>query len=653
MSDVGIDVPELDDRSYEELLTEATKLIPAYAEDWTDVNPHDPGITILEVLAWLTETYVYQLDRITDDHREKYLALMDERRRPPTPASARLRLALPDDAAWARIPAGTRCSVTSTDTTDRFETDHSVSLTAATLERVLTATDTGPTDNTHANQTDDMFYRAFGDDPTAGDAVYLGFDDDPFAHGRPLTLTVSYHDDNLPEPSTHGAIEPSFVPSVELGWEYRRPDDETWRRLDVVADRTNAFYRGGPIELERPDDRSTRSAVSGLEPPADVRSSDRVWLRCRLETTGHEIPPQIDAIGPNVVRVSHRVSISDEALTQVGRLEEAPALDGQTYAFERSPVLSATVFVDGQRWRSVSDFDASGPDDTHFVLDREAGTVTFGDGVSGRVPSADATITADYVAGGGSEGNVPATAAWRLADSNRSIEGSVDGADIEVTPNGAATGGTDGETIETALDRVRRDRRIPYRAITADDYRYVAAHTPGLRIGRTNVLVDDGQITVVVVPFAPPDVGTPEPSEGFLCAVRQHVTERKLLGDHVDVIGPQYVGLEISVTGRARDRYTGSGHDVAVRTAIEEYVHPLTGYGGDGWPFGRTLRRSELVDQIAELDVIDRVNDVTITAHGGATVDDGIVRLDDTALFAVEDVTTTLSVGPNSSARGD
>ncbi|MBZ6495316.1 putative baseplate assembly protein [Haloterrigena longa] len=653
---VGIDVPELDDRSYEEILSEATKLIPAYAEEWTDLNPHDPGVTILEMLAWLTETYVYQLDRVTDDHREKYLALMGERRRPPTPASTRLRLGLPDDAGWARIPAGTRVSVADADDADtsyRFETDHALTLTAATLERVLTVTGSGRTDNTHANRTGGMFYRAFGDDAADGDAFYLGFDADPFARARTLTLTVSYHDDDLPEPATHGSIESSFEPSVEPVWEYRDEDDGSWRRLAVAADGTNAFYRGGPITLARPDaGPATASNAAGPEPPTDVGSSGRTWLRCRLETAGHEIPPQFDAIESNVVSVSHRESVTDEELTQVGHLEEAPALDGQTYAFERSPVLSATVFVDGQRWQEVPDFDASGPDDPHFVLDREAGTVTFGDGAAGRVPPAAGTVRADYVAGGGADGNVPATTVWHLSDPDRSLEGPVDAADIEVDPVDGATGGADGETIADALDRVRRDRRLPYRAITADDYRYVAAHTPGLRIGRTNVLVEDGEITVVVVPFAPPDVGTPEPSEGFLRAVRRHVGERKLLSDRVDVIGPRYVGLEISVAGRARARYAGGGHDVAVRTAIEEFVHPLMGDGGDGWPFGHTLHRSELVDRIADLDAIDRVSEVTITAHGGATVDDGSVRIDDTSLFAVEDVTTNLSIRTGSSDGG-
>ena len=648
MIDVGLDVPELDERTYDEIVAEATKLIPAYAEEWTDVNPHDPGITILELLAWLTETYSYQLDRITDEHREKYLALMGERRRPPTSASTRLRLRLPPDAAWAFVPAGTRFSAADTDDVDasyRFETDHAVTLTSATLESVVTVTDTGWTENTHANRTGGMFYRAFGDDPAAGDAFYLGFDADPFAQTPTLTLTVSYHNENLPEPATHGSLEPSFSPSAEPVWEYRHERDDAWRRLTVEDDNTNAFYRSGPITVALSDDQpEPTSGADDLQLPADIRSSELTWLRCRLETAGYEIPPQFDAIEPNVVSVSHRVSVTDEELTHAGRLEEAPALDGQTYDFKRSPVLSATVFVDGHRWEGVPDFDASGPDDRHFVLDRTAGTVTFGDGVTGRIPPVDAPIVADYVAGGGEVGNVPATAVWQLSDPGDAIEGPVDDTAIDVEPTGAATGGSDGEAVEDALDRVRRDRRIPYRAITAEDYRTLAAQTPGLRIGRTNVLVEGGEIIVVVVPFAPPDVRAPDPSDGFLSAVRQHITERKLLGDRVTVTGPQYVGLEISVTGRARDRYADDGHDVAVRTAIEEFIHPLTGGGGDGWPFGQALHRAEVVDRITDLNVIDRIDEVSITAHGGAMIDDGTVRIDDTALFVVKDVTTALSV---------
>ncbi len=50
--------------------------------------------------------------------------------------------------------------------------------------------------------------------------------------------------------------------------------------------------------------------------------------------------------------------------------------------------------------------------------------------------------------------------------------------------------------------------------------------------------------------------------------------------------------------------------------------------------------------------MIDRVSEVTIVAHGGATIDDGTVRIDDTSLFAVKDVTTDLSIRTDSTDGG-
>ena len=179
---MGIDVPDLDDRDYEADLERAKKLIPAYSDEWTDFNPHDPGITILEVLAWVTETHSYQLDQITDAHREKYLRLMGYNRRLQQPATAPLSLSPTPATEGERLPAGTRLLVTDgTNDRYRFETDHDLVLTAASLERVVTADATGVTDNSQENHTDGMFYRPFGNPVERGDTLYLGFDGDPFA----------------------------------------------------------------------------------------------------------------------------------------------------------------------------------------------------------------------------------------------------------------------------------------------------------------------------------------------------------------------------------------------------------------------------------------------------------------------------------------
>ena len=50
-----IPTPKLDDRTYADIIAEAVRLIPRYCPEWTNHNPSDPGITILELCAWMTE----------------------------------------------------------------------------------------------------------------------------------------------------------------------------------------------------------------------------------------------------------------------------------------------------------------------------------------------------------------------------------------------------------------------------------------------------------------------------------------------------------------------------------------------------------------------------------------------------------------------
>ncbi len=630
-----LDIPDLDDRTYEDLLEQAKKLIPAYSDEWTDFNPHDPGITILEVLAWLTESHMYQLDQVTDEHRETYLKLVGHRRRGPKSAVAELQITPPAAAAGTVLQAGTSLAVTDgMDDAYRFETDHDIVLTDAAITEVITAEERGTTQNTEVNRTDGMFYRAFGQPVAAGDTLYLGFDSNPFEATESLTLMVDYHDEDLPEsnPSEPMDQTPRFQPSVSLQWEYCEPTTARWESLQVVSDQTATLYGSGPIELARTDQPSVTT-----ETPPVGDHEECVWIRCRVETPGYEIPPQLNAIRTNVVTASHRASITNETLTRhsTHRHEETTALDRQQYAFAYSPILEATVQVDGEPFSAVPDFDASDPNDRHYVLDRERGEITFGDGVSGRAPDPEATVTADYVHGGGADGNVSSNSVWRIVDSNIT--------DIDVEPMDGATGGADSESLEEALRRAKKAFRRPYRAVTAEDCQSLAARTPGLRIGRTNVIVAENTITVIVVPYSPPDIPKPVPSDGFLRTIRRNLRERMMVTDQVTVTGPTYVGLEITVTGTTHTGTVDSGHETAITDALNEYLHPLYGGDGSGWAFGRTVVAQELAEVIAALDEINHVADISITAHGGTAIDDETVMLNETALVSVEDVVVDLT----------
>ena len=69
-------IPVLDDESFQEIVEQARSMIPRLAPDWTDFNHHDPGITFLELFAFLKESQQYHLDQIGPRNRQKYLKLL-------------------------------------------------------------------------------------------------------------------------------------------------------------------------------------------------------------------------------------------------------------------------------------------------------------------------------------------------------------------------------------------------------------------------------------------------------------------------------------------------------------------------------------------------------------------------------------------------
>jgi hypothetical protein len=74
---MSIPLPELDDRTFADLVEEARTLLPGLDPAWTDHNPSDPGITLVELLAWLTEMLLFAADQIPQSHTRSYLALLD------------------------------------------------------------------------------------------------------------------------------------------------------------------------------------------------------------------------------------------------------------------------------------------------------------------------------------------------------------------------------------------------------------------------------------------------------------------------------------------------------------------------------------------------------------------------------------------------
>lgn len=74
---MSIPFPQLDNLSFEELVDEARSLIPALSPGWTDHNPSDPGMTLVELFAWMSEMLIFRSDQITPEHQRTFLRLLN------------------------------------------------------------------------------------------------------------------------------------------------------------------------------------------------------------------------------------------------------------------------------------------------------------------------------------------------------------------------------------------------------------------------------------------------------------------------------------------------------------------------------------------------------------------------------------------------
>jgi hypothetical protein len=75
MSD-AMDMEQARSWSFEKFVRDGVSLIPAYAPDWTNHNTSDPGITLVELLAYIAEILIYRALRVTPDAKFNFLRLL-------------------------------------------------------------------------------------------------------------------------------------------------------------------------------------------------------------------------------------------------------------------------------------------------------------------------------------------------------------------------------------------------------------------------------------------------------------------------------------------------------------------------------------------------------------------------------------------------
>lgn len=465
-------------------------------------------------------------------------------------------------------------------------------------------------------------------------ALYLGFDG-PLPD-QPIQLFVRVEE--LPEERDEVVLGEPFPEEVSererrrrrrkddqrLVWEYW--NGARWTDLKP-RDETQNLTRSGTLEFRGPPGQPRREFGEELH-----------WLRCRMELGSYARSPRIEDLLLNTVGAQNASEVRQESL---GHSDGTP---DQRHAFARFPVLPGERIVirepelpgkretrrilaeegedairheQGQvwvRWHRVESFYASGPTDRHYVIDPVAGQLVFGDGRRGMIPppGPNAIVAERYLTGGGLVGNVGAGALTVLRQAVPYVE--------RVTNHWPARGGADLETLEDAKLRGPQVVRHRYRAVTIEDYEWLARRASP-NVARSRCLKTprkEGEVTVLVLPRGEQrevDLEKkPVPAPELLRRVQDFLDERRLVTTRVKVQKPRWV--EVSVRVRVVSKAGGPGADRLKRDleqAIRQALHPLFGGpDGGGWPFGRTVHKSDLYRVLEGLVGVDFVEDLEL-----------------------------------------
>jgi len=616
----------LDDRRFQDLVDEARTRVGEGCPEWTEHNVSDPGITLIELFAWMTEAIIYRLNRVPEKVHVALLDLLGIKLDPPTAATTDLRfhLASPADEA-VRIPAETEVGTvrTTSEGSIVFETDADFTIPAIrpiayVVEREGDPKSVPVAAGVAEPKGEDQ--RAFASTPQIGDALYLGFD----ASLDRLLLQV------VVESSRAEGI--GVVPDdPPLHWEVSSGDGR-WVKADVLHDSTGGFnYGSGIIELELRD--------TGL---ATVDGRRACWIRCRVDSNRrsgakggtYKRPPVITSI--TAAPIGALVGASHSARETLEFLGESDGTPGQKFRLRHAPVLSLS---DGEtleirnpgtretKWRSwqlVESFVESSERDRHFSLDLVNGEVELGPSVRNSdggwrrysvVPPKGAMLRfTRYRHGGGRSGNV---AANRITTLKRAIPGVV-----SVTNPVPALGGIDAESLESLRRRATMEIRTRNRAVTAEDFEFLAGEASP-RVARAVCVPPEpgGPVHVHILPRVEPadcklELHELAPDEGLLAQAHAYLAERCVIGTSVQVLPVKLRAVSVVVTVQTSPKNDLHRVEQGVANALYIYLNPIVGGSpvgpGAGWEFGRSLNEGELYGVVGSVEGVDYVKQLDI-----------------------------------------
>lgn len=591
----------LDDQQFEDIVREAVGRLPWLCPVWTDHNSHDPGITILELMAWFKESQQYEMNRISPELYRKLMELAGIRLRPERAATC--ALLIPPEAS-----ARTIYSTLETPEGVVFELDEEIPAARCELVRASIARP-GKKEDVDITEmiSDASIFQPFEFGGVSGSALQLDFSPRPEG-----TLRVWFEIEQ-PEGVTRNDPDEDTEPPRTLVWELSGCGE-----VKPLADETLALSRSGYVTFPVPDAwragadgacrLTLRQTEAGCEERVRLRSlsvcryramqtesrvrayrfavkakkqcgvdvhsaqargaETAVFLRTEegweqigdyalqrredgLHVTLNTSSAAKDGEENLLVVCMDPVRTHDLLFDATGRPGESFRLnlDGKGVLTERLTLMCQTLCADGvvrpALWKCVEDLSVCSPRDRVFVYDKRRDQIVVGDGAHGAliVPGEGAVMVVEELVSLCGEGNIPANAGLRFTDGG------------EAVGNAAAHSGCEAETLAEARGRLLRRLRDTRKCVSAKDYEQLALSTPGLRVAGAKALPDYDRrkkhqktaafVSVAVLPAGEGEM--PKPDQRFLAAVSRQLERYRPICIRTEAIAVCYADISISV----------------------------------------------------------------------------------------------------------
>ncbi|MBD1903820.1 putative baseplate assembly protein [Trichocoleus sp. DQ-A3] len=669
MSRGRIDPPNLDDRTWRDIVEQAKALIPRYTPEWTDHNPSDLGIALIELFAWIAEGMIYRLNRVPDKNFTEFLNLLGITRDPAIPASTFLTYSLVPGTSPLTIPKGHQVATPQTETEEAviFETDQDFKVLPINLTTALLIKD-----NKYESLT-----AALVDSPLTGKTLLI-------EQGKSITIALGFDKASTEAISLlHHFSKPVKKNDLTITLQYSagtKPTD--WVAIAPKNDGTDTFQKNGSVFLTIPATWAAQNPKNwaGVATDTTVVDQPLFWIGIKIErSAAPAVELGIEHILFNSVSATNALTVKKEVLGvsngklfQFFELKNRPILKRpkaqNSYdhlKIEVRELQENGSFGDWTTWTPQGDFPQG--EGKYFRFDPVAGTINFGnyhpslspDG-HGSIPPAGSEIRAAeyrYVVGG-VKGNVPPKNITVIRTPITGI--------TEVKNLGYAKGGADEEAIEETKRRAPEVLRNRYRAITVEDYEYLAreASTEVEKVrclppreftsydDLTKSLIDPkkaanigdpwnyggldrspGTLNAIIIPdFTSPRTLSfqelierehrPMPSQELIQKVKDYLDERRPLTTKLNVTVPRYLSIKVTANIKLWQRVLDENLIDATQfqddteKKIKLFLHPLLGgVEGKGWEIGQDINISSLLELIQPQPDIGFVADLKLSTE--------------------------------------